>query len=159
MWTPFTQLKLGVNEMGTSRYCGNGALASIGFLVHFLVKGVRTLLIALLFAFPILGDAADDWPASNWVWKLPGERQIASQEVRKVVDFKSLLPGPYGDAFSYPSGRIIEPPRNSQSIEAAEILNSLRMDRYRRDCEMLKHTEMHGTPALYPTQIPWLGSP
>src|SRR5687767_11219362 len=26
MWTPSTQLKLGVNEMGTSRHCGNGAL-------------------------------------------------------------------------------------------------------------------------------------
>ena len=34
MWTSFTQLKLGVNEMWTSRYGGSGVLASIGLLVH-----------------------------------------------------------------------------------------------------------------------------
>jgi hypothetical protein len=148
----------------------------LGFQYICIVKAVRTLLIAVLFAFPILGDAADDRPISNWVWELPGEREsftglLTDDDFRRVVrelenrrgadflDFKSRLPGPIGQGALYPSGRIIEPPRNSQSIEAAEILNSLRMDRYRQDCEKLKHNEMHGTPALYPTQIPWLGSP
>jgi hypothetical protein len=137
---------------------------------------VRTLLIALLIAFPILGDAADDRQMSNWVWELPGERQsftglLTDDDFRRVVrelesrrgddflDFKSRLPGPIGQGALYPSGAIIGPRRGSQSIEAAEILNSLRMDRYRQDCEKLRHSEMHGTPELYPTQIPWLGSP
>ena len=151
-------------------------LHPLGFWYICIVKAMRTLVIALLFAFPILGNAADDWPASNWIWQLPGERQsftglLTDDDFRRVVrelenrrgddflDFKSRLPGPIGQGALYPSGRIIEPPRNSQSIEAAEILNSLRMDRYRQDCEKLKHSEMRGTPALYPTQIPSLGSP
>ena len=155
----------------------------LGFWYISIVKAVRTLLIALLFAFPILGNADDDWPASNWIWQLPEERQsftglLTDPEFRMVVreledrelekrrdefrsflDVKSRLPGPIGRGALNPSGAIIDSRRGRQSIEAAEILNSLRMDRYRQDCEKLKHTEMHGTPALYPTQIPWLGSP
>ena len=152
-------------------------LHSLGFAYTFLVKAMRTLFIALLFGFPILGDAADDQPVSNWLWELPGERQsftglltdpefrmvIRELENRRGVDI--LRPprvlGPFGDAFSYPPGPIVDPPRGSfrRGIEAAEILNGLRMNGYREHCESLKHSEMHGTPALYPTQIPLLGSP
>ena len=170
-----------------------------GLASTFLVKAVKILLIALLYGFPVLGEAADDWPASNWIWQLPGERQglepgtvlPASDvtirsftglltdpqfrmvvrelenrelekrrvELRSFLDFKSRFPGPLGQDALHPSGAIINSRRGRQSIEAAEILNSLRMDRYRQDCERLKHTEMRGTPALYPSQIPWLGSP
>jgi len=154
-------------------------LRPLGFWYICIAKAVRTLLIALLFAFPILGDAGDDWPASNWVWKLPEERQsftglLTDDDFRRVirqlekrgndfmrVDFKPLhLPGPSGDAFSYPVGPIVVPPRSpGRDIEAAELLNGLRMNGYREQCEKLKHGEMDGTPALYPTQIPWLESP
>ena len=142
---------------------GNGGLASVGALVHFLVKAVKTLCIALLFGFPVLGNAAEDWPASNWLWQLPPERSFSDlltddefwRAVRQIEDrrdeFRSLL-----DAKSRLSDPSIEPPRNGQSIEAAEILNSLRMDRYREECEKVKQSELQGTPALYPTQIPLL---
>ena len=129
---------------------------------------MRTLLVALLCGFPILENAADDWPASNWIWELPGERQSftglltdppiqdghSRAESRRGhdfmrVDFKSNhLPWPYGDAFLYPVGPIVDPPRRGSSdIEAAELLNGLRMNGYREHCEKLKHSEMHGTPA------------
>jgi len=86
---------------------------------------------------------------------------IRELENRRGGDFiHPHVLGAFGDAFSYPPGPIVDPQRSvSRGIEAAEILNSLRMDRYRQDCERLKHSEMHGTPALYPTQIPRLGSP
>ena len=157
-------------------------LHRLGLSYIFVIEAMRTLLVALLFGFPILGGAADDRPASNWIWELPGERQsftglLTDPQFRMVirelesrrgldfmrVDFKPLpLPGPYGDAFSYPVGPVVvPPPRNSlsKSIEAAEILNGLRMDGYRRHCETLRHSELQGTPALYPAQIPWLRSP
>jgi hypothetical protein len=135
---------------------------------------MRTLFIALLFGFPILGDAADDQPF--WLWELPGDRQsftglltdpqfrmvIRELENRRGVDFRPPhVLGPFGDAFSYPVGPILDPPRSSlrRGIEAAEILNGLRMDGYRRNCEALRHGELHGMPALYPTRIPWLGNP
>ena len=126
---------------------------------------MRTLLIALLFSFPILGDAADDWPASNWIWELPPERQFTGlltdpqfrevvrelenrDAVRRIVAFRALNP----------PNEVVVPPRRGDGIEAAEILNSLRMDRYREQCEKLKHGELQGTPAVYPTQIPFLES-
>ena len=142
---------------------------------------MRTLLIALLFGFPILGEAADDWPASNWIWQLPGERSFSGQltgpEFMRVVrELENRRLGLYGNGIAVTnvrpeirfvdfnplnrlSGEIVEPQRNSQSVEAAEIVNGLRMDGYRRHCETLRHGELQGTPALYPTQIPWLGSP
>ena len=136
----------------------------LGFWYICIVKAVRTLLIALLFALPILGNAADDWPASNWIWQLPEGRQsftglLTDPQFRIVVRELEKRRGPYGNGILYPSIQLIEPTRNGNGVEAAEILNSLRMDRYRQDCEKLKHGQMHGTPALYPTQIPWLGNP
>jgi hypothetical protein len=135
----------------------------------FVIKAMRTLLVALLFGFPILGVAADDWPASNWVWELPRggwelprERQsftglLTDPEFRIVV--RELENRRGGNGILYPSNQMVAPPQKGNGVEAAEILNSLRMDRYRQDCERLKHGVMHGTPGLYPTQIPWLGSP
>ena len=121
----------------------------------FLVKAVRTLLIALLFG-PVLGDAADDWPASNWIWELPRERQFTGlltepQFWRVVRELENRRD---------PSVPVVVAPHksNTNGIEAAEILNGFRMDRYREQCEKLKHSELQGTPALYPTQIPSLES-
>ena len=146
-----------------------------------IVKAMRTLLIALLFGFPILGGAADDWPASNWIWELPRERQsvtglLTDPEFRKVVgELEHRRPGSYVavtnmkqqvrvvdfSLLNRPPVGIVDPRRGSQSqsIEAAEILNGLRMNGYREHCEKLKHSELRGTPALYPTQIPRFGSP
>jgi hypothetical protein len=139
---------------------------------------MRTLLVTLLFGFPILGNAADDRPASNWVWQLPGERPsftglLTDDDFRRVIrqlesrghdflslDFKPLQPlSASGQAFLYPVGPIVDPRRSiSRSIESAELLNGLRMDGYRRHCETLKHNELQGRPSLYPTQIPFLES-
>jgi len=159
--TPFTQLKLGVNDM---RMCYAGVevgLAFIGFLVHFAVKAMRTLLIALLFGFPVLADAADDWPASNWIWQMPPEQRsfsglLTDAEFRIVV---RELENRRGHDLLSPSNQMIDPTRKGNGVEAAELLNGLRMDRYRQDCERLKHGQMHGSPASYPTQIPLLGNP
>ena len=141
---------------------------------------MRTLLVALLFGLPILGHAADVWPASNWVWQLPPEQRpfsglLTDSQFRRVIrelegrdesgsgDFfrVSNRHDPYGNGFLYPANpaAVVGPRKLRSGIEAAESLNSLRMDRYRQDCEKLKHSQMHGMPALYPTQIPWLGKP
>jgi hypothetical protein len=154
-------------------------LHRLGLLYTFVVKAMRTLFIALLFGFPILGNAADDRPASNWVWELPGERHsftglLTDPEFRIVirelesrrgrdlmsVDFKPLHPlSASGATFVHPVGPIVDPSRSiRRSIESAELLNGLRMNGYREHCEKVKHSELQGTPALYPTQIPFLES-
>ena len=117
-------------------------LHRLGLLYTFVVKAMRTLFIALLFGFPILGNAADDPPASNWVWELPGERQsftnlLTDDDFRRVIrqlenrrdefrsqlesrrsdfmraDFKPLHPlSPNGNAFLHPVAPVVDPTRS-----------------------------------------------
>ena len=114
--------------------------------------GSGNCLRAAILHWPVDGPLNSGWSFASWCRR--------GHDFMRV-DFKSNhLPWPYGDAFLYPVGPIVDPPRRGSSdIEAAELLNGLRMNGYREHCEKLKHSEMHGTPAQYLTQIPWLGSP
>lgn len=118
---------------------------------------MRTLLIALLFSSAILGHA-DDPLVSNWIWQLPPARD--SLGTRSNEEFRTLLSrirvhDPYGNGIPYPHQLSVMPPKRN-GVEAAEAINALRMERYRKDCETLKQGEMQGIPTLYPSAMPFL---
>jgi|SRR5688500_15866090 hypothetical protein len=126
----------------------NPALALMLWRVHVFREAVRTLLIALLFGFPVVGNA--DGPlVSNWLWQpLPAPPAPPSLAPLSHESFTRLV--------ALSRGRDPAPPRKTNGIEAAEAVNALRMQRYREHCELLKHGELHGVPGLYPSQIPLL---
>jgi len=106
---------------------------------------------------PILAKA-DDALASNWVWQLPPPRSsFGAISAEGSSDFAALLNArdPCRNGIAYPHQVVVPvPDPTARAVEGAELINAIKMQQYREQCELLKREQLQGRPASYPTQIP-----